>query len=181
MHERISKNEANTSMSHWNINRNTWKNIKEWSQNVNGSLNHQSKCMKEYQRMKSIGLFTIGTSIELHEHTSKNEANTSMGHWTITRNTWKNIKKLTGFILWCFFQVTQVFLRTLLDVFPHVQWTQWIQFRNNRETLKNRRVEAYWVPKEQLNFKDIFFFLNTNFKAFDAPLNIVRFHPNFFW
>ena len=32
---------------------------------------------------------------------------------------------------------------------------------------------------EQLDFKDNFFLLITNFKAFDAPLNIVRFHPIF--
>ena len=93
IHQRTSKNEANTSMYHWTINQLTWKDIKEWSQHANELLDHQSKCMKEHKKIKPIIEWPIGRSIELHERTSKNEANTLMYHWTINQVTWKDIKE----------------------------------------------------------------------------------------
>ena len=104
MHERISKNEANTSMPHWAFNRHTWKNIKEWSQNVNKLLGNQSNYMKVHRKMKPMSQWAIEPSIEIHERISKNEINRSMDHWNINQNTWKNIKEWIDFILWCFFK-----------------------------------------------------------------------------
>ena len=103
MHERISKNAANTSMPYLALNRQTWKNIKEWSQNINKPLDHQSNYMKAHWKMKPISQWAIEPSIKMHERISKKEINRSMDHWTINRNTWKNIKEWIGFILWCFF------------------------------------------------------------------------------
>jgi hypothetical protein len=70
--ERTSKNEVNTSMAHWTINRNTSKNIREWSQYVNVPLNHQSSYMKGHQGMKPTSQWALGPSIKMHERTSKN-------------------------------------------------------------------------------------------------------------
>ena len=50
-------------------------------------LNHQSKYMKEYQRMNPISQWTLGPSIKIHERISNNEANKSMDPWIINRNT----------------------------------------------------------------------------------------------
>ena len=59
--------------------RNSWKNIKECGQYVNGPLDDQSKYMKEHKRMKPIRQCTTEPSIKLHKMTSKNEANKPMG------------------------------------------------------------------------------------------------------
>ena len=79
LHERTSKNEANTSMYHWTINQIIWKDIKEWSQRARwGPWTINRNAWKEHKKMKPIIELPIGRSIEIHGRTSKNEANTSM-------------------------------------------------------------------------------------------------------
>ena len=102
-----------------------------------------------------------------------------MDHWNVNRITRKNITEWIGFI----FDI----LQSNSSVLKNILWYVLFCSLNTINTVQkyyeifgNSKVEEQ-STQNTIGHQGYFFYLITNFKAFDAPLNIVRFHPNFFW